>query len=122
MESTLDVTRYSVSTSFLFSIFSVPTTGLSITTSVMSCPSSLYDRLGGKPIIELFVGDFYKKMVSDERICGVWKGVKLERFMSMMKMFLRKTTGGEDEGSGGYEGRNMYDVHKKVNNNKFFMH
>ena len=39
---------------------------------------------------------------------------------SMMKSFLRKSTGGEDDDSvGKYDGRNMYEAHKHVNKGKF---
>ena len=85
----------------------------------MSCQSSLYDRLGGKPVVDLAVGVFYKKVVSDKRISGVFSGVNLQSLMCMMKKFLRKATGGESEGNGGYEGRNMYEAHRTVNNGTF---
>ena len=86
----------------------------------MSSSLTLYDKLGGKAAVDLAVEEFYKKIVADDRINEIWSGVKLGGLKIMMKKFLRKATGGEVDGEEGrYEGRNMYEAHRHVNNGQF---
>ena len=70
--------------------------------------------------MDAVVDETYRKIYEDERINELFKGVNMGHLKSMMKSFLRKSTGGEGDGSvGKYDGKNMYEAHKHANKGKF---
>jgi len=68
---------------------------------------TLYDRLGGEPAFTAAVDDFYRRMLSDERVAGFFDDVDMEGQIAKQKSFLTFVTGGPAE----YTGKDMREAH-----------
>lgn len=72
--------------------------------------SSLYDRLGGAPIVDAAVAIFYRKVQADDRIGHFFEGVDAARQGSKLKAFLASAFGGPDA----YAGASLRDGHRHL--------
>lgn len=69
--------------------------------------SSLYERLGGAPALQAAVDDFYRRMLSDERVARFFDDVDMERQKGKQRRFLAFVMGGTDK----YTGLDMRKAH-----------
>ncbi len=68
---------------------------------------SLYERLGGEPAFTAAVDDFYRRMLTDERVATFFDDVDMEGQIAKQKAFLTYVTGGPAE----YTGKDMRAAH-----------
>jgi hemoglobin len=68
---------------------------------------SLYERLGGEPAFTAAVDDFYRRMLTDERVADFFDGVDMDGQIAKQKAFLTFVTGGPAE----YTGKDMRTAH-----------
>ncbi|PHQ81972.1 MAG: group 1 truncated hemoglobin [Coxiella sp. (in: Bacteria)] len=71
---------------------------------------TLYDRLGGAPIIDATVDRFYEKILADDLVSGFFTNINIDRQRQMLKAFLSMSFGGPDA----YKGRDMRSVHRRA--------
>lgn len=71
---------------------------------------SLYDRLGGAAAVNVAVENFYRKMLSDERVAHFFDDVDMDRQMAKQGAFLTMVMGGPHN----YTGRDMQAAHAKL--------
>jgi hemoglobin len=71
---------------------------------------SLYQRLGGEPAFTAAVDDFYRRMLSDERVAHFFDDVDMDGQIAKQKAFLTFVTGGPAE----YTGKDMRAAHAKL--------
>ena len=69
--------------------------------------SSLYEQLGGQPAVELAVDNFYRKVLSDDRISHFFDGVDMDKQIAKQKAFLTMAFGGPHN----YTGKGMRAGH-----------
>lgn len=69
--------------------------------------ATLYEQLGGEAAVNAAVDIFYRKVLSDERICHFFDGVDMERQAAKQKAFLTFAFGGPNN----YTGRDMRNAH-----------
>lgn len=72
--------------------------------------TSLYEQLGGAPVIERAVDIFYRKMLSDERVAPFFSDVDMDRQAAKQTAFLTMVTGGPNQ----YTARAMTDAHRHL--------
>lgn len=68
---------------------------------------SLYERLGGEPAFTAAVDEFYRRMLSDERVARFFDDVDMDGQIAKQKAFLTYVTGGPAE----YTGQAMREAH-----------
>lgn len=68
---------------------------------------TLYERLGGDAAFTAAVDDFYRRMLSDERVARFFDDVDMEGQIAKQKSFLTFVTGGPVE----YTGKDMREAH-----------
>lgn len=68
---------------------------------------SLYERLGGEPAFQAAVDQFYRRMLTDERVARFFEDVDMEGQIAKQKAFLTFVTGGPAE----YTGKDMREAH-----------
>lgn len=68
---------------------------------------SLYERLGGAPAFQTAVDDFYRRMLTDDRVSGFFDDVDMEGQIAKQRAFLTFVTGGPAE----YTGKDMRAAH-----------
>lgn len=77
----------------------------------MSTPSSptltLFDQLGGAAAVEAAVDNFYRKVLSDDRVSRFFEGVDMDRQRAKQKAFLTMAFGGPHN----YSGKDMRNGH-----------
>lgn len=71
-------------------------------------PPSLYDRIGGAPVIASLVDSFYEKVLADSELAFYFKGKPMEKLRRMQKEFFSAATGGPIT----YSGRPLSEVHR----------
>lgn len=71
---------------------------------------SLYQRLGGEPAFTAAVDDFYRRMLTDERVAHFFDDVDMDGQIAKQKAFLTFVTGGPAE----YTGKDMRTAHAKL--------
>ena len=71
---------------------------------------SLYDRLGGEAAVNAAVDLFYKKVLADDRISGMFEGIDMASQHEKQKKFLTFAFGGPNN----YTDRAMRGAHKKL--------
>ncbi|WP_297887959.1 group 1 truncated hemoglobin [Sulfurihydrogenibium sp.] len=74
---------------------------------------SLYERLGGKPALEVVAKDLSDAMAKDDQLkkyCGNIKGERKEKALANLVSFLCMATGGPCK----YTGPDMETAHKKL--------
>lgn len=69
--------------------------------------SSLYEQLGGQAAVELAVDNFYRKVLSDDRISHFFDGVDMDKQIAKQKAFLTMAFGGPHN----YSGKDMRAGH-----------
>lgn len=69
--------------------------------------SSLYEQLGGQAAVELAVDNFYRKVLSDDRISHFFDGVDMDQQIAKQKAFLTMAFGGPHN----YSGKDMRKGH-----------
>ncbi|QDU69966.1 group I truncated hemoglobin [Engelhardtia mirabilis] len=72
---------------------------------------SLYERLGGEPAFQSAVDEFYRRMLTDERVSRFFDDVDMEGQIAKQKAFLTYVTGGPAE----YTGKDMRAAHAELN-------
>lgn len=68
---------------------------------------SLYERLGGEPAMQSAVDDFYRRMLTDDRVSTFFDTVDMDGQIAKQKAFLTFVTGGPAE----YTGKDMRAAH-----------
>lgn len=69
--------------------------------------SSIYEQIGGEDAVEKAVEVFYRKVLTDERICHFFDGVDMEKQMAKQASFLTMVMGGPNN----YTGKDMREGH-----------
>lgn len=68
---------------------------------------SLFERLGGQAAVNTAVDIFYRKMLTDKRVCHFFDDVDMEKQVIKQKGFLTMVFGGPNN----YTGKNMREGH-----------
>ena len=68
---------------------------------------SLYERLGGEPAFTVAVDEFYRRVLSDDRLASFFDDVDMDGQIAKQKAFLTFVTGGPAE----YSGKEMRAAH-----------
>ncbi len=77
---------------------------------------SLYERIGGQPAIDATVELFYKKVLSDSRVCHFFKGINMNK-KNKQRLFVAAALGGPEA----WSGKNMRPAHDSLDlNNTHF--
>ena len=71
---------------------------------------TLYERLGGKEAVTVVVDEFYKRVLSDEKLKRFFNETNMEKQRRMQTTFLTYAFGGDVE----YRGRSMEKAHEKA--------
>ena len=69
--------------------------------------SSLYEELGGQAAVNLAVDNFYRKVLTDDRVSHFFDGVDMDKQMAKQKAFLTMVFGGPNN----YTGLDMRQGH-----------
>jgi hemoglobin len=69
--------------------------------------STLYERLGGEVAVDTAVGQFYDRVLADERIASFFDGMNMHAQARKQKLFLTKVFGGPNN----YDGEDMRAAH-----------
>lgn len=72
--------------------------------------SSIYEQVGGKPAVDLAVENFYRKVLTDERICHFFDDIDMEQQMAKQAGFLTMVLGGPNS----YTGKTMREGHSHL--------
>lgn len=72
--------------------------------------ATLYEQLGGEPAIAAVTEDFYRRVLSDERIAGFFDDVDMDRQVAKQKAFLTMVLGGPNT----YTGQDMRNGHRHL--------
>ena len=59
--------------------------------------ATLYENLGGQAALDAFVPALYDKVLTDDRVSSIFRGVDMERQGRMLKAFLNMGFGGPDD-------------------------
>ena len=62
--------------------------------------SSLYEQLGGQAAVNLAVDNFYRKVLTDDRVSHFFDGVDMDKQMAKQKAFLTMVFGGPNNYTG----------------------
>jgi len=62
--------------------------------------ASLYEQLGGQPAVNLAVDNFYRKVLTDDRVKSFFDGVDMDQQIAKQKAFLTMVFGGPNNYSG----------------------
>ncbi len=73
----------------------------------MSDNLSVYEQIGGKEAVNVAVENFYRKVLTDERICHFFDDVDMDKQMAKQAGFLTMVLGGPNE----YTGKSMREGH-----------
>ncbi|MBI4851214.1 MAG: group 1 truncated hemoglobin [Acidobacteria bacterium] len=72
--------------------------------------SSIYEQIGGKPAVDMAVENFYRKVLTDERICHFFDDIDMEKQMAKQAGFLTMVLGGPNS----YSGKDMRQGHQHL--------
>ena len=72
--------------------------------------STLYARLGGAEAMQAAVNDFYRRMLSDDRVSSFFDDVDMDGQIAKQRSFLTFVTGGPAE----YSGKDMRAAHEHL--------
>ena len=78
---------------------------------LLNSSSTLYDDLGGMPVIEKITDNFINEISYDQQIAQHFKDTKIERFREKLIEQLCNVSDGPCQ----YSGDSMLDVHQKMN-------
>jgi len=68
---------------------------------------TLYEKLGGEPVLTAAIDDFYARMQADPGLSGWFRGVDLEILKAHQRAFLMVALDGPED----YSGRSMRNAH-----------
>lgn len=71
---------------------------------------SLYDRLGGRAVIDAAIGAFYFNVLDDERVSGFFRDVDMVKLIAHQRQFFTVAFGGPDA----YQGLNPESAHRHL--------
>ena len=78
---------------------------------IMPTPSvSLFEQLGGHDAVEAAVDNFYRKVLTDDRVSSFFDDVDMDRQRSKQKAFLTMAFGGPNN----YSGKDMRTAHARL--------
>lgn len=77
----------------------------------LAAPTSLYDRLGGRPAITAVVDDFIGNVAADQRINLRFQGADIPRLKTMLVDQVCEASGGPCT----YTGKTMLEAHRGMN-------
>ena len=72
--------------------------------------TSLYEQLGGEPAIQAAVENFYRRVLTDDRIASFFDDVDMDGQIAKQKAFLTYAFGGPNQ----YTGLDMRAAHEKL--------
>lgn len=73
-------------------------------------PVSLFEQLGGQPAVEAAVDNFYRKVLTDDRVSSFFEDVDMDRQRAKQKAFLTMAFGGPHN----YSGKDMRTAHARL--------
>ena len=76
----------------------------------LNSSATLYDELGGMPVIEKITDNFITEISFDQQIAAHFRETKIDRFREKLIEQLCNVSGGPCE----YSGDSMLDVHRKM--------
>jgi hemoglobin len=85
---------------------SLPNQGVDSPTT--SSPTSLYDALGQEPAVTAVVDRFYRRVLDDPDLAGLFTGVDMDRLKAHQVALFTKVLGGPDR----YSGRALDAAHR----------
>jgi hemoglobin len=71
---------------------------------------SLFEQLGGHDAVEAAVDNFYRKVLTDDRVSSFFEDVDMDRQRAKQKAFLTMAFGGPHN----YSGRDMRTAHARL--------
>lgn len=71
---------------------------------------SLYDDIGGAPVVRAALDAFYPRVLADATLSAFFLGVDIERLKKTQEAFFAMALGGPDT----YMGRNLHDAHLRT--------
>ncbi|MEO0650535.1 MAG: 2Fe-2S iron-sulfur cluster-binding protein [Planctomycetota bacterium] len=71
---------------------------------------SLYERLGGAPAFIAATDEFYRRMLTDDRVASFFDGIDMDAQIAKQRAFLTYVTGGPAE----YTGKDMRVAHAEL--------
>jgi len=78
---------------------------------IMATPTStLFEQLGGQGAVEAAVDNFYRKVLSDDRVSRFFEGVDMDKQRAKQKAFLTMAFGGPHN----YTGKDMRTGHARL--------
>ncbi|MBM3739546.1 MAG: group 1 truncated hemoglobin [Acidobacteria bacterium] len=77
---------------------------------MQSTAPTLFEKLGGQAAVELAVDNFYRKVLSDDRVSRFFDGVDMDRQRAKQKAFLTMAFGGPHN----YSGKDMRQGHSHL--------
>ena len=69
--------------------------------------STIYERLGGEPAMQELAENFYRKMLTDDRVSGFFDDIDMDKQIAKQKAFLTMVAGGPNN----YSGKDMRNAH-----------
>jgi len=72
--------------------------------------ASLYAKLGGEAAVNVAVENFYRKVLSDDRISDLFEGIDMDKQLAKQKAFLTFAFGGPNN----YTGTDMRNAHARL--------
>ncbi|WP_299945770.1 group 1 truncated hemoglobin [uncultured Microbulbifer sp.] len=84
---------------------------MSETNTIVDQEESLFDRVGGGPVVNAIVDGLYKRILADDRVNVFFKNTDIPHLKGMMIQFLHALSGGPV----GYKGKPMREAHAKSN-------
>jgi hemoglobin len=69
--------------------------------------SNLFEQLGGQPAVEAAVDNFYRHVLTDDRVSKFFDGIDMDRQRAKQKAFLTMAFGGPNS----YSGKDMRNGH-----------
>jgi hemoglobin len=70
-------------------------------------PNTLFQQLGGQAAVEAAVDNFYRKVLTDDRVSRFFEGIDMDRQIAKQKGFLTMAFGGPNN----YSGKDMRTGH-----------
>ena len=71
-------------------------------------PQSLFDRIGGEPVVESLIDTFYERVLSDEKLKPFFKNTPMDKLRHMQREFFAAALDGPIK----YSGRPLAYVHQ----------
>jgi hemoglobin len=75
-----------------------------------SATTTFFEQLGGKDAVEAAVDNFYRKVLTDDRVASFFDDVDMDRQRAKQKAFLMMAFGGPNN----YSGKDMRTAHARL--------